>query len=149
MSNATFDPEQHTTPRRVVFFGDSRAAWWDVPVLPRLRCVAVGVPGGAAADLARRFRTMVQPLRPDTVVVQMGVNDLARLTAHAPDAPQRIAATVNDIRAVVRQARTLTERRKLKLSLRSAQLLHFLLLALSFQLSPAPLLHTNTEEGAE
>lgn len=108
MSNATFDPEQRTTSRRVVFFGDSRAAWWDVPVLPRLRCVAVGVPGGAAADLARRFRTMVQPLRPDTVIVQMGVNDLARLTAHAPDAPQRIAATVNDIRAVVRQARTLS-----------------------------------------
>jgi lysophospholipase L1-like esterase len=107
MSNTMSDPEPNVTPRRVVFFGDSRAAWWDVPVLPGLRCVAVGVPGGAAADLARQFRTLVQPLRPDSVVIQMGVNDLAGLIAHAPDTPQRIAATVAAIGAVVRQARAL------------------------------------------
>ncbi len=96
-----------TPPRRVVFFGDSRAAWWDVPVLPRLRCVAVGVPGGAAESLARQFRTIIQPLRPDTVVVQMGVNDLAGLTARSPDSAQRIAAAVDAIGVVVRQAHNL------------------------------------------
>lgn len=88
--------------RRVVFFGDSRAAWWPVPVLPGLACVASGVPGATAGYLARRFTPMVAPLRPDIVVIQMGVNDLAgsQPSAAAGDVVHAIAAVVAGARAL-------------------------------------------------
>jgi lysophospholipase L1-like esterase len=94
-------------PRRVVFFGDSRADWWQVPALPGLRCVAAGVPGASAAYLARRLAPMVEPLRPDVVVVQMGVNDLTGLTPRSPGRDQVVAATREAIVAVVAGARAL------------------------------------------
>jgi hypothetical protein len=47
--------------RRVVFFGDSRADWRHLPVLPGLQRVAAGVPGASALDLARRFQAVMAP----------------------------------------------------------------------------------------
>jgi lysophospholipase L1-like esterase len=96
-----------STPRRVVFFGDSRADWWDVPVVPGFQCIAIGVPGASAPYLARRFQGMVAPLRPDIVVVQMGVNDLTGLHPRSPERDLVIAATRNAIATVVGAARTL------------------------------------------
>lgn len=96
-----------STPRRVVFFGDSRADWWDVPVVPGFHCIAVGVPGASAPYLARRFQGMVAPLRPDIVVVQMGVNDLTGLHPHAREGDLLVAATRDAIAAVVEAARGL------------------------------------------
>lgn len=95
------------TTRRVVFFGDSRADWWDVPVLPGLQCVNAGVPGATAPSLARRFQTMVAPLRPDIVVVQMGVNDLVELTSRTPDRERLVIAVRAAIASVVTDARAL------------------------------------------
>ncbi len=102
----------HSEPitRRVVFFGDSRADWWHVPVLPGLQCIAAGVPGASAPYLARRFQAMVAPLRPDIVVVQMGVNDLTGLTPTSRERERVIAATVEAITAVVAGARGLGAR---------------------------------------
>jgi lysophospholipase L1-like esterase len=97
-------------PRRVVFFGDSRADGWQIPVLPGIQCVAVGVPGASAAYLARRFPAMVAPLRPDIVVVQLGVNDLTRLMARASDRDQVLATTCAAITAVVADAQALGAR---------------------------------------
>ena len=97
-------------PRRVVFFGDSRADWWQVPVLPGFLCVAVGVPGASAAYLARRFPAMVAPLRPDIVVVQLGVNDLTGLMARASDRDQVLATACAAIAAVVAGAQALDAR---------------------------------------
>jgi lysophospholipase L1-like esterase len=97
-------------PRRVVFFGDSRADWWQVPVIPGLQCVAVGVPGASAAYLARRFPAMVAPLRPDIVVVQLGVNDLTGLLSHSSDRDQVLATTCAAITAVVAGAQVLDAR---------------------------------------
>lgn len=96
-----------STPRRVVFFGDSRADWWDVPVVLGFHCIAAGVPGASAPYLAQRFQRMVAPLRPDIVVVQMGVNDLAGLHPRSPELDLVIAATRNAIATVVGAARTL------------------------------------------
>jgi lysophospholipase L1-like esterase len=106
-------PDQHSNagaaalPRRVVFFGDSRADWWQVPVISSFQCIAVGVPGASAAYLARRFPAMVAPLRPDIVVVQMGVNDLTGLMARASDRDQVLATTCAAITAVVAGAQAL------------------------------------------
>jgi lysophospholipase L1-like esterase len=96
-----------TTTRRIVFFGDSRADWWHVPVLPGFQCIAAGVPGASAPYLARRFHAMVAPLRPDIVVVQMGVNDLAGLHPGSREVETVVAATRDAIVAVLRSARNL------------------------------------------
>lgn len=80
--------------RRVIFFGDSRAGWWLVPVLPGLQCVAAGVPGVSAPFLAQRFQAMVAPSRPDIVVVQMGVNVLTGLTPASRERERVVATTV-------------------------------------------------------
>jgi lysophospholipase L1-like esterase len=104
-------PTDHgETKRRVVFFGDSRADWWLVPVLPGLMCTTAGVPGASGAYLARRFQAMVAPMRPDIVVVQLGVNDLAGLSPRSRDAEQVVAATGDAVEAVVASARGLGAR---------------------------------------
>lgn len=95
------------TTRRVVFFGDSRADWWQVPVLPGLRCITAGVPGASAFYLARCFQMMVAPLRPDIVVVQLGVNNLTELHPRPREVDAIVAATRNAIAAVVESARAL------------------------------------------
>ncbi|NTU80860.1 MAG: SGNH/GDSL hydrolase family protein [Chloroflexales bacterium] len=96
-----------STTQRVIFFGDSRADWWHVPVLPGFQCIAAGVPGASAPYLARRFPTMVVPLRPDIVVIQMGVNDLTGLHPRSREVDRAIAATRGAIIAVVSSARAL------------------------------------------
>ncbi|MFQ3664065.1 MAG: GDSL-type esterase/lipase family protein [Chloroflexaceae bacterium] len=111
---STVPPSAHledTLPlRRVIFFGDSRADWWHLPVLPGFQCVNAGVPGATAAYLARHFQAMVAPLRPDIVVVQMGVNDLVELTGHAPERERLVMAVRTAIASVVSDARALGAR---------------------------------------
>jgi lysophospholipase L1-like esterase len=94
----------------VVFFGDSRAAWWQVPVLPGLQCVATGVPGASASYLARRFEAMIAPLRPAIVVVQMGVNDLTGRLSRASERERAVAEVYAATAAVVGGVRTLGAR---------------------------------------
>jgi len=97
-------------PRRIVFFGDSRADWWLVPQLAGASCVARGVPGASSGYLLQRFISIVAPLRPDLVVVQMGVNDLADLTLGHREMAQVVTTTRRAIEAVVVKARELGAR---------------------------------------
>lgn len=98
-----------TTPplRRVVFFGDSRADWWIVPNLPGLQCIPLGTPGATSVYLARQFRTMVAPLQPEIVVIQMGVNDLASLAYYPAKQAEVVAAVCAAIASVVDEARAM------------------------------------------
>lgn len=104
------NPASASPSRRIVFFGDSRAEWWRLPELPGCHCVNAGVPGATATYLAQRFQAMVAPLRPDIVVVQMGVNDLVELTGRAPDRERRVSAVRAAIASVVADARALGAR---------------------------------------
>ncbi|NTU78337.1 MAG: SGNH/GDSL hydrolase family protein [Chloroflexales bacterium] len=101
--------DQHTlAPRRVVFFGDSRADWWrPLPQLPGVQCLSRGLPGASSAYVLQRFHALVAPLRPDIVVVQAGVNDLVELTLGHRERMQVVAATRRSIEAVVARARDL------------------------------------------
>ncbi len=107
---ASANPEETRPPLRVVFFGDSRADWWRLPALPGFQCLNAGVPGATAPYLARRFTAMVAPLRPDIVVVQMGVNDLVELTGGAPERERLIMGVRAAIASVVADARALGAR---------------------------------------
>ncbi|MGQ9925323.1 MAG: SGNH/GDSL hydrolase family protein, partial [Chloroflexaceae bacterium] len=107
---ASASSEKARPLQRVVFFGDSRAEWWRLPVQPGFQCLNAGVPGATAPYLARRFMAMVVPLHPDIVVVQMGVNDLVELTGHAPERERLLGAVRAAIASVVAQARALGAR---------------------------------------
>lgn len=102
--------QQTLPPQRVVFFGDSRADWWIPPTIPGVQWLNRGVPGASAGYLLQRFTALVAPLRPDRVVVQMGVNDLVELTMGHHGRAQIVAMTGRTIAAVVANARDLGAR---------------------------------------
>jgi lysophospholipase L1-like esterase len=63
--------------RRVVVFGDSRAMmWFDPPGLPRYQFINRGVAQQTTAQALARFDHEIPSLRPDIVVLELGVNDL-------------------------------------------------------------------------
>jgi lysophospholipase L1-like esterase len=63
--------------RRVVFFGDSRAAMWVDPVgHSELQFINRGVGSQTTVQVLGRFDSDVTPLHPDVVVLELGVNDL-------------------------------------------------------------------------
>lgn len=62
---------------RIVMFGDSRAAAWPTPT--GFTMVNRGVPGHTSAQARLRYPIHVSPLKPELVIMQVGVNDLAAL----------------------------------------------------------------------
>lgn len=91
--------------RRVVFFGDSRAADWHAPPLTGAEILNRGIPGHTSAQALLRFDAHVAPLKPDVVVVQVGANDLASLALLRQDRERIVAATRQNIAAIVAKAR--------------------------------------------
>ncbi|MGQ9926990.1 MAG: SGNH/GDSL hydrolase family protein [Chloroflexaceae bacterium] len=73
-------PPRRPGQRVVVFFGDSRAASWPAPQVPEeMIIVNRGIGGQTTSQVAWRFAPHVAPLRPDTLIVQVGINDLKTL----------------------------------------------------------------------
>ena len=68
--------------RRVVLFGDSRIAAWSLSAPAGIQIVNRGVAGHSSAQALLRFAEHVAPLRPDLVVVQVGVNDLVAVVTY-------------------------------------------------------------------
>lgn len=63
--------------RRIVFFGDSRIEQWNPkPELAGSEVVFRGIGGETTAQMRHRFNADVVQLKPDTVVIQAGINDL-------------------------------------------------------------------------
>ncbi len=90
---------------RIVFFGDSRAAAWPAPHLPDRSIINRGVPGHTSAQARLRYPLHVSPLKPAIVVVQAGVNDLTALAVFTGDADRIIQSVIDNLRAIVAQAR--------------------------------------------
>lgn len=62
--------------KRVVFFGDSRALAWPAPHLATYEFINRGIYGQTSVQVRQRFDQHIRPLKPDIVVVQVGMNDL-------------------------------------------------------------------------
>ncbi|MEW6455070.1 MAG: GDSL-type esterase/lipase family protein, partial [Pseudomonadota bacterium] len=80
--NSEFYAEQnHNLPaaaKRMVMFGDSRAAQWaDVLQVPGVQVVNRGISSETTAQMTLRFERDVIALKPQMVVIQAGINDLA------------------------------------------------------------------------
>ena len=97
--------------KRVVFFGDSRAAAWPAPQgLEGVEFLNRGLDSQSAVQAAGRFLEHVAPLQPDVVVLQVGANDL-RVAAKYPDQEREIyASCLESIRKIVTDAQALGAR---------------------------------------
>jgi lysophospholipase L1-like esterase len=77
---------------RVVFFGDSRAASWPAPPgLDQFEFINQGIGAQTSEQVVLRFDYHVAPLRPQILVVQVGINDLMKTI---PLFPERRAVIV-------------------------------------------------------
>ena len=62
---------------RVIFIGDSRIARWPTAALDdRWEVVNRGIAGETAAQLRQRFAADALALKPDSLVIEAGINDL-------------------------------------------------------------------------
>jgi hypothetical protein len=73
-------PDLAPGQKLVVFFGDSRAWEWPAPRgLRRFAFANRGLSGQTAVQCLGRFDKHVRPLKPEVLVVQVGVNDLGAI----------------------------------------------------------------------
>lgn len=99
------DPPPLTGPR-VVFYGDSRARQWALPAAPAgVTYLGRGVDGQSSRQALLRYDAHVAPLRPDVLVIQVGVNDLISIRLLERDREAIIADAVANIAALVARAR--------------------------------------------
>ena len=93
-SPSTASPE--SAPRRLLLFGDSRVAGWrPLPSLDGFEVIARGVPGETTALARLRLARTLDEVRPDLVVVQVGVNDLKAIGL-MPDRAAAISARADE-----------------------------------------------------
>lgn len=99
------DPRQ-PGQRLAVFFGDSRAAQWpDPPGLAGLAFVNRGVGAQTSAQVRLRFDAHVRPLRPDIVIVQVGINDLKTIPLFPENRAGIVANCEEQLRQIVAASR--------------------------------------------
>lgn len=92
---------------RVVFFGDSRAANWTSPNISGYEFVNRGISSQTSVQSIQRFTSHVRPLKPDIVIIQVGINDLKTI-ALFPERRESIVSTCQaNIRKIVEESRNL------------------------------------------
>ena len=91
---------------RVVLFGDSRSAAWPAPGLSdspekQYEFINRGIGSQTSIQTLQRFSQHVQPLEPDVVLIQVGVNDLKTVALFPEQADSIIAACKKNIQHIV------------------------------------------------
>ncbi len=104
LNNYPVTPPRSRSPTtiRIVTFGDSRAANWSAPPQlsqPDYQWVNRGISGQTSAQVRQRLRQHVQPLKPDIVVIQVGINDLKTI----PLFPNQQATIIANCQANIKQ----------------------------------------------
>ena len=100
-------PVANASKSRVVLFGDSRAASWLSPQIEGYEFVNRGIPSQTSIQTIDRFSAHVRPLKPNIVVIQVGVNDLKTI-ALFPERKQEIIANCQaNIKRIVRETQSL------------------------------------------
>ncbi len=100
-------PKQIKDLLRVVFFGDSRSAAWLPPSPNKLKprryeFMNRGIGSQTSIQTLQRFSQHVQPLNPDIIVIQVGVNDLKTVALFPGQAETIIANCKTNIRQLVK-----------------------------------------------
>ena len=87
-----------TAGPRVVLYGDSRVQQWVPPRIAGATIVNRGVGGQTTAQALGRLDYDVLPLKPDVVVIQVGINDLKTVPLFPERAHEIIARCQSQIR---------------------------------------------------
>ncbi|NER81152.1 MAG: SGNH/GDSL hydrolase family protein [Leptolyngbya sp. SIO1D8] len=109
LKNYPINPEAQTdsSQLRVVFFGDSRAAGWTFPKNDDYEFVNRGISSQTSIQASQRFVHHVQPLQPDVIVIQIGINDLKTIALFPADRDQIVADTQANIQQIVEASKRL------------------------------------------
>lgn len=71
---------QDTKKKRCVLFGDSRILQWNIlPVLNNCEMINRGISGDTTSSSLLRIKNDVIKLKPDIVIIQLGINDLTTI----------------------------------------------------------------------
>jgi lysophospholipase L1-like esterase len=101
-------PDQQNLTRSdlttVVFFGDSRADEWPAPDLGQFEFINRGVGSETSVQSIQRFDYHVKPLRPQVVVIQVGINDLKTIPLFPEQKEAIIANCQMNIRQIVEKS---------------------------------------------
>jgi lysophospholipase L1-like esterase len=90
---------------RVVFFGDSRAASWPAPLgLDQFDFTNRGIGAQTSAQVFLRFDEHVAPLKPQLVVVQVGINDLKTV----PLFPESVSTIIENCKTNIERIVTMS-----------------------------------------
>ena len=101
---AESDPYETT----VVFYGDSRARDWTPPNAgPGFRFVNRGIGAQTSEQVLARFDAHIAPLKPDVVVVQVGINELKTIPLFPQKKDAIIERCTENIETIVRKSREL------------------------------------------
>jgi lysophospholipase L1-like esterase len=92
---------------RVVFFGDSRAASWPSPNLNGYEFVNRGISSQTSVQAVQRFSAHVRSLKPDIVVIQVGINDLKAIALFPKQRNAIVANCQANIKQIVDESRNL------------------------------------------
>jgi lysophospholipase L1-like esterase len=94
-------------PSLVVFFGDSRAASWTAPNISGYEFINRGIDAQTSVQTIDRFSYHVRPLKPDVVIVQVGINDLKTI-ALFPERREPIVANCQaNIKRIIEESKNL------------------------------------------
>ena len=99
--------EEKEDVKRVVFFGDSRAADWTAPTVEAYEFINRGVGGQTSAQTSQRFHHHMANLEPDIVVEQVGINDLKAIPLLPSDRNVIIDLCRANIRQIVEDSKAL------------------------------------------
>lgn len=88
----------------VAFFGDSRAADWPAPDLEQFEFMNRGIDSETSAQALLRFDAHVAPIRPDIIVIQVGINDLKAIPVLAEEREAIVANCEANIQMIVERS---------------------------------------------
>lgn len=83
----------------LLFYGDSRALSWSNPILNQYYFINRAIGGQTSRQIAARFQQHVVPYKPNTLILQLCVNDLKMI----PLFPEKRAAILHDCKQNIQQ----------------------------------------------
>ncbi len=96
-----------THPFRVVFFGDSRAFSWPHPNIKGYEFINRGIPSQTSVQTIDRFSYHVRSLKPNVVIIQVGINDLKTVALFPEHRNLIVANCQTNIKRIVGESRDL------------------------------------------
>ncbi len=91
----------------LVFFGDSRAASWSSPQLAQYEFINRGIGSQTSVQTLQRFDHHVKPLKPDIILLQVGINDLKTIPLFPGKKESIIANCQGNIEQIIEYSKAL------------------------------------------